>query len=249
MSRRTRSSAALAALLTLLAVAAAAQARPKIPPPPVMHTYEVRIAMSMESNFAFQNDPVGCNGRLPEGYDGQGREIMQMSSPRPVLVQTVYSKGYDPTVMRKDLKPSYSITGTSKRTGSMTQVVCEDHPPSNFEPCLGSFPVHDEMELSFYKGRFTISTNTVQDTHALIAGCGNSSFDWDGATARTGYVLTQTAQGPAPASKFKSNSFSLRAHTLDHCVPTDFGAASGSCTTTWDYKVNFRLVKQRKHHR
>jgi len=30
-------------------------------------------------------------------------------------------------------------------------------------------------------------------------------------------------------------------------VPTDFGAATGSCTTTWDYKVNFRRVKKHKH--
>jgi hypothetical protein len=247
MSTRTRSSAALAALLTLL-TAAAAQARPKLPPLPVLSNYEVRISLNMESNFAFQHDPVGCNGRLPEGYDGQGQEIMQMSSPKPVLVQTFYAKGSDPSVMRKDLKASYPITGTSRRTGSMTQVVCDSNPPSNIEPCLGSFPVHDEMELSFYKGRFTISTNTVQDTHSLIAGCGNESFDWDGATARTGYVLTQTAQGPAPATKFKTGSFSLRAHQLDHCVATDFGAASGTCTTTWDYKVNFRRVKKKRHH-
>jgi hypothetical protein len=76
---RTRSAAAPAALLTLTATATAAQAR--------------RISMTMHSNFAFQNDPVGCNGRLPSGYDGQGEEIMQMSSPKPVLVQSIYAKG------------------------------------------------------------------------------------------------------------------------------------------------------------
>jgi hypothetical protein len=182
------------------------------------------------------------------GYDGKGQEIMQMSSPKPVLVQTIYQKGIDPSVMRKDLKPAFSIAGKSKRTGGMTQVVCDSNPPSNIEPCLGEFPVHDEMELRFYKGRFQISTNTVQDTHSLITGCGNSSFDWDGATARTGYVLTHVAGGPAPATKFKTGSFSLRAHDVEHCVPTDFGAASGSCTTTWDYKVNFRRIKKHRHH-
>jgi hypothetical protein len=244
---RTRLAAACAALLTL-AVAASAHARPKLPPMPILHTYEVRISLQMQSDFAFQNDPVGCNGRLPQGYDGRGQEIMQMRSPKPVLVQTFYAKGSDPGVMRKDLKAAYPITGTSRRTGSMTLVVCDSHPPSKIEPCLGTFPVHDEMELSFYKGRFTISTNTVQDTHSLIAGCGNESFDWDGATARTGFVLTHVAQGPAPATKFKTNAFSLHAHDVEHCVATDFGAASGSCTTAWDYKVNFRLVKKRRHH-
>jgi hypothetical protein len=242
--------AACAALMTLAAAGTAQAAKPKLPSLPVMRTYEVRISLQMQSDFSFQNDPVGCNGRLPEGYDGKGQEIMTMSSPKPVQVQTVYSKGYDPTVMRKDLKPAFSIAGTSTRTGGMTQVVCDSNPPSNIEPCLGRFPVHDEMELRFYKGppaRFQISTNTVQDTHSLIAGCGNSSFDWDGATARTGYVLTHVAEGPAPAKKFKTGSFSLRAHDVEHCVPTDFGAATGSCATTWDYKVNFRRVKKHKH--
>jgi hypothetical protein len=240
--------AACAALMTL-AAAGTAQAKPKLPPLPVLHTYEVRISMQMQSDFSFQNDPVGCNGRLPMGYDGKGQEIMTMSSPKPVLVQTIYQKGIDPSVMRKDLKPGFPISGVSKRSGGMTQVVCDSNPPSKIEPCLGDFPVHDEMELRFYKGRFQISTRTVQMTHDLITGCGNDSFDWDGATARTGAVLTQVGEGPAPATKFKTGSFSLRGHHVDHCVPTDFGAATGSCTTTWDYKVNFRLVKKRKHRR
>ena len=239
--------AACAALMTLAAAGTAQAAKPKLPPMPVLRTYEVRISVQMQSDFSFQNDPVGCNGRLPMGYDGKGEELMSMSSPRPVLVQTIYQKGIDPSVMRKDFKPAFSIAGTSTRTGGMTQVVCDTNPPSNIEPCLGKLPVHDEMELRFYKGRFQISTNTVQDTHSLIAGCGNSSFDWDGATARTGYVLSHVAEGPAPATKFKTGSFSLRAHDVEHCVPTDFGAATGSCTTTWDYKVNFRRVKKHKH--
>ena len=239
--------AACAALMTLAAAGTAQAAKPKLPPMPVLRTYEVRISMQMQSDFSFQNDPTGCNGRLPEGYDGKGQELMAMSSPKPVLVQTIYQKGIDPSVMRKDLKPAFSVAGQSKRTGGMTQVVCDSNPPSRIEPCLGAFPVHDELELRFYKGRFQIDTNTVQDTHSLIAGCGNDSFDWDGATARTGDVLTHVAEGPAPATKFKTGSFSLRAHDVEHCVPTDFGAATGSCTTTWDYKVNFRRVKKHKH--
>src|SRR5215212_4070238 len=149
--------AACAALMTLAAAGTAQAAKPSLP---VMRTYEVRISMQMQSDFSFQNDPVGCNGRLPEGYDGKGQEIMAMSSPKPVMVQTVYAKGSDPTVMRKDLKPAFSIAGTSTRTGGMTQVVCDTNPPSKIEPCLGKFPVHDEMELRFYKSRFQISTNT-----------------------------------------------------------------------------------------
>jgi hypothetical protein len=240
---RTRFAGCVA--LATLATAGSAQAA-KIPPLPVLRTYEVRISLQMQSDFSFQHDPVGCNGRLPEGYDGKGQEIMTMSSPKPVLVQTIYERGVDPSVMRKDLKPAFTVTGTSKRTGGMTQVVCESNPPSNIEPCLGEFPVHDDMELRFYKGKFQISTNTVQDTHSLIAGCGDESFDWDGATARTGDVLTQTAEGPAPAKKFKTGSFSLRADHRDTCTVTDFGA-TGSCATTWSYKVNFRRVKKTKH--
>src|SRR3954453_5931547 len=65
--------------------------------------------------------------------------------------------------------------------------------------------------------------------------------------ARTMRVMSRTriaacAALPAPAKKFKTGAFSLRAHDVEHCVPTDFGAASGSCTTTWAYKVNFRRV-------
>jgi hypothetical protein len=174
------------------------------------------------------------------GYDGEGHEIMNMSSPKPALVQTVVARGVDPSVMRKDLKPAFEVSGTSRRTGSMTQVVCDTNPPSRIEPCLGEFPVHDALELRFYNGRFQISTNTVQDTHSLIAGCGNESFDWDGATARTGYVLTHVAEGPAPWKKFRTGSFSLHAFDREQCVPTDFGAATGSCATTWSYRVNFR---------
>jgi hypothetical protein len=244
---RTRLAAACAALLTLSAAATSEAKLPKRQPLPVLSTYELRISMQMQSDFSFQNDPTGCNGDKPMGYDGKGQEIMTMSSPKPVLVQTFYAKGVDPTVMRKDLKAAFPIAGISTRTGGMTQVVCDTNPPSEIEPCLGKFPVHDEMELRFYKGRFQISTNTVQDTHSLIPGCGNSTFDWDGATARTGYVLTHTAEGPAPAKKFKTGSFSLRAHDLEHCVATDFGAPTGSCATTWDYKVNFRRVKKQKH--
>ena len=240
---RTRLAAACAALTTLAMAGTAQAAKVQLP---VLRTYEMRISMQMQSDFKFQHDPVGCNGRLPMGYDGAGQEIMKMSSPKPVLVQTVYAKGQDPSAMRKDLKPAYAITGTSKRSGGMTQVVCDKSPPSKVEPCLGEFPVHDEMELRFYKGKFQISTNSVQDTHSLITGCGNDSFDWDGATARTGYVLTHVAEGPAPARKFKTGSFSLRAFDRETCTVADFGA-SGSCATTWSYQVNFRRVKKARH--
>jgi len=240
---RTRLAAACAALLTLAAVGTS-EAKPKRPSLPRIGTYEVRISMQMKSDFKFQHDPVGCNNRLPMGYDGDGHEIMNMRSPKPVLVQTIAGKGFDPSVSRKDLKPAFEVAGTSKRTGSMTQVVCDTNPPSEIEPCLGDFPVHDALELRFYKGRFQIDTNTVQDTHSLIPGCGNSTFDWDGATARTGYVLTHVAEGPAPLKKFRTGSFSLHAFDREHCVATDFGADTGSCETTWSYTVNFR---KRKH--
>jgi hypothetical protein len=211
---------------------------------PSLRTYELRISMQMKSDFSFNHDPVGCNGNKPMGYDGEGHEIMDMKSPKPVLVQVFTAPGVDPSVSRKDLKPSYAISGLSKRTGQMTWAVCDTSPPSKIEPCLGQFPVHDEMELRFYKQRFQISTNTVQDTHSLIGGCGNDSFDWDGATARTGYVLTQTGEGPAPRSKFKTKgSFTLHGTHRDTCVVADFGA-SGACATTWSYKVNFRRVKK-----
>src|SRR4051794_15671017 len=192
MRPMSRTSLAACAALMTLAAAGTAQAATR-PSLPVLRTYEVRIALQMQSDFSFQHDPVGCNGRLPEGYDGKGQEIMSMRSPRPVLVQTIYSKGYDPIVSRRDLKPAFEVSGTSKRTGGMTQVVCDTNPPSKIEPCLGEFPVHDMLQLTFYKGRFHIDTQTVQDTHSLITGCGNDSFDWDGATARTGYVLTHVA--------------------------------------------------------
>ena len=51
------------------------------------------------------------------------------------------------------------------------------------------------------------------------------------------------AEGPAPLKKFRTGSFSLRAFDREKCVPTDFGANTGSCETTWSYKVNFRKHK------
>jgi hypothetical protein len=238
---RTRLAAACAALTTL-AAAGTAQAAGI----PGLRTYEVRISMQMKSDFRFSHDPVGCNGNKPMGYDGEGHEIMEMTSPRPVRVQVFAPPTGDPSVMRKDLKSSYSVAGLSKRTGQMTQVVCDTSPPSKIEPCLGQFPVHDELELRFYKQKFQISTNTVQDTHSLITGCGNDSFNWDGAVARTGYVLTQVGEGPAARSKWKTKgSFSFYGTHRDNCVVADFGA-DGTCATAWSYKVNFRRLKHGK---
>jgi hypothetical protein len=76
--------AACAALTTLAAAGTAQAAKPKLPSLPVLRTYEVRVSMQMQSDFSFQSDPVGCNGRLPMGYHGKGQEIMSMSSPKPV---------------------------------------------------------------------------------------------------------------------------------------------------------------------
>src|SRR5690349_16507810 len=65
--------AACAAFMTLAAAGTAQAAKPKLPALPVLRTYEVRISMQMQSDFSFQSDPVGCNGRLPMGYDGKGQ--------------------------------------------------------------------------------------------------------------------------------------------------------------------------------
>ena len=54
----------------------------------VMRTYDVKIDLTMESNFSFQADPAGCTGK-GEGYAGAGQEIIKMSSPKPVRV-TLY---------------------------------------------------------------------------------------------------------------------------------------------------------------
>ena len=72
--------AACAALMTLAAAGSAQAAKPKLPPMPALRTYEERIGMQMQSDFSFQNDPVGCNGRVRMGYDGKGQELMAMSS-------------------------------------------------------------------------------------------------------------------------------------------------------------------------
>jgi hypothetical protein len=238
-------------LLALLALAALPTATATAAKPfklsDVMRTYDVKIDLTMESNFAFQADPTGCYGKS-EGYAGAGREIIQMSSPKPVRV-TLYvppkgEKG-EPYVARKDLKSGFALAGTSKRSGQMTSIVCGESSDTQLSNCTGESQIHDMVDITFYKGTWLLGSGT-SNTDDQMPGCRKAQFDWDGAVARTGYILLQSARGKAARSKLKTKgSFSLQAVEKDACDVQYFG--TGTCGTTWTYTAHFKRVAKAKH--
>ena len=100
-------------------------------------------------------------------------------------------------------------------------------------------------QLSFFDGRWEMSTQSGPTTRELIPSCSDDVFDWDGAVGRTGIVLIGTGQGAAPVSKLKARSFTLVARDVhDRCDAPYLGI--GTCRTEWTYKVNFRKVKPKR---
>lgn len=241
----TLSCAVLAACGLTTAVAAPASASSP------MRDFDVRLSVSMKSNFSFQPNPVGCNGNKPEGYAGAGEEILTMASPKPVRVQLQTFPGSDPGVSRKDLKAGFEMVGESRRSGEMTQYICDDVHANQTAGCTGRFPVSQKVELSFFRGKWRIGTQSGPTTRDAIPSCGEKNadaiFDWDGAVARTGVVLLQSAEGPAARSKLKSNAFTLEARHVDECDVDYFGL--GTCKTEWIYRANFRKVKTKRSRR
>ena len=238
-------------ILALLALAALPTATASAAKPPkmsdILRTYDVKIDLTMESNFAFQADPTGCYGKS-EGYAGAGQEIIKMSSPKPVRV-TLYvppkgEKG-EPYVARKDLKSGFALEGTSKRSGQMASIVCGESTDTQLSNCAGETRVHDTVDITFYNGTWLLGSG-MADTDDQMPGCRQAQFDWDGAVARTGYILLQSARGPAARSKLKTKgSFSLQAVEKDQCAVADFG--TGTCGTTWTYTAHFKRVAKARH--
>ena len=235
------------ALLSLVALPAATATAKPFKLSDVMRTYDVKIGLTMESNFAFQADPTGCMGK-GEGYAGAGKEIIKMSSPKPVRV-TLYvppkgDKG-EPYVSRKDLKSGFALTGTSKRSGQMTSIVCGESTDTQLSNCAGESQINDKVDITFFKGTWLLGSG-LANTDDQMPGCRKAQFDWDGAVARTGYMLLQSARGKAARSKLKTKgSFSLTAVEKDECDVQYFG--TGTCGTTWSYTVHFKRVAKAKH--
>jgi hypothetical protein len=240
-------------LLVALVVAAPASAAKKPPKPlklsDLMRTYDVTLDLKMQSDFAFQPDPTGCNGDKAMGWAGSGQEVLEMHS-KPVRITLFTDPTADPFYNRKDGKTGFDMTGTSTRSGSMTDVVCGEDKPSGIEACTGKFRFDQNVDFSFFKGTWLINGNDGPTTREAIPACDDDRFDWDGAVARTGIVMLEPARGKAARSKMKTKgSFSLTATSKENCEPTDFG--TGSCATTWSYKATFTRVAKahKKHHR
>jgi hypothetical protein len=238
----------LAACGLLTAAAAAPASAAKVPRmSDLMRDYDLRLSVSMKSNSSFQPDPVGCNGRKPAGYAGAAEEILTMSSPKPVRVTLVTAPGAEPAVTRKDLKPGFELAGESRRSGEMTHVICDESHANQTAGCVGKFPLRQKAEITFFRGKWRFGTHSGPSTREAIPTCSETSgavFDWDGAVARTGTTLLETAQGPAPRSKLKSRSFTLEARLVEGCDVAYFGL--GSCKTEWTFRANFRQVKKKR---
>jgi hypothetical protein len=250
MPRLATLSCTVLAACGLLTAATAAPASAANPPrmSDLMRDYDLRLSVSMKSNFAFQPDPVGCNGRKPAGYAGAGEEILQMKSPKPVRVTLITAPGADPSVSRKDLKAGFELVGESRRSGEMTHVICDDSHANQTAGCTGRFRMDQKMEMNFFRGKWRIGTHSGPTTRDAIPSCGEKNsdavFDWDGAVARTGVVMLESAQGPAPLSKLKSRAFTLEARHAEGCDVSYFGL--GTCKTEWVYRANFRKAKTKR---
>jgi hypothetical protein len=212
----------------------------------LVREYDLRISVSMKSKFAFQPDPVGCNGRLPSGYAGSGEEIVQMTSPKPVRVTMVDAPGADVVVNRKDMKAGFELAGESRRSGDMTFVTCNQSKPGQAAPCVGTFPLSQKVEMGFFDGRWRIKSQSGPTTRQAVPSCDEDStvFDWDGAVARTGITLLEPATGAAARSRLKARSFTLEARLTESCDVPFFG--TGTCGTEWVYRANFRKAKSKR---
>lgn len=239
---------ALGAAALIASAAALCLAAPAPAQMPYLGTYDLRLSVTMTSEFAFEPDPVGCAGRFPLGTSGSGEEVLELKSPKPVRVQFYRPPDTVPAVTRKDFKPGFELTGESRRTGAFTRVACQESEPGYAAGCVGRFPVRHAVQLSFYEGKWQMGTQSGPTTRELIPSCSDDVFDWDGAVDRTGIVLIETGEGPAPASKLKARSFTLVArHVQDRCDAPYLGI--GTCRTEWTYKANFRKVKPKRKRR
>ena len=236
-------SAALAGTVAALALAGPATAQ-SLP----LRNYDLRLSVSMTSNFAFEPDPVGCAGRKPYGTSGAGEEVLEMRSPRPVRVQLYRPPDTVPALTRKDLKAGFELTGETRRSGGFTRVVCDETEAGYAAGCIGRFPVRQNVHLSFYEGKWQLATQSGPSTRELVPSCSDDVFDWDGAVARTGTVLLETGEGPAPGSKLKARSFTLVARLVEEGCDAPY-LGIGTCRTEWTYKANFRQVKPKRRHR
>ncbi len=228
----------------LLAGTASAAAPTPLKMSDLVREYDLRISVSMKSKLAFQPDPTGCNGRLPSGYAGAGEEILQMKSPKPVRVTLVDAPGADPVVNRKDMKAGFELAGDTRRSGDMTFVTCNESKPGQAAPCVGTFPLTQKVEMGFFDGKWRIKPHSGPTTRDAVASCDEDGtvFDWDGAVDRTGITLLESAMAPAPRSRLKAKSFTLEARLAEGCDVASFG--TGSCSTEWVYRANFRKVKK-----
>jgi hypothetical protein len=238
-------------LVAALAVAAPASAAKPPKLSDLMRNYDLSLSLQMKSDFAFAPDPTGCNGQKAMGWAGAGQEVLEMHSTKPVRVTLYTPPDTDPSISRKDLKGEFAMTGTSRRSGQMTDVICGENHPSGIEACTGEFRFDQAVAISFYNGTWLIGGNSGPTTREAIKPCDDDRFDWDGAVARTGIVMLQSARGKAARSKMKTKgSFSLTATQKDQCDVQYFG--TGSCATTWTYKATFKRVAKKakkKHHR
>ena len=243
MSTKSMILGAAAALLTLGA-AAPADAAPLSP----VREYDLRLSVSMKSDFSFNVDPTGCNSRKPNGYIGSGQEILQASSPKPVRVSLLAFKGMEMVLNRKDRKAGYELVGTTRRTGSMQQQVCDEMLDPKIGGCLGEHRIATKADVSFMHGdKFIFSDTMAKDTHDVVPACGNEAFGWDSAVSRTGVVLLDTATAPARKVRKTKGSFTLTGTTSDTCDVEYFG--TGSCGTEWTWKAKFTPVKTKRKRR
>jgi hypothetical protein len=237
------------AVLGVCAVTATQAQAAKKPPKlsDLMADYDLRISVQMKSSFAFQPKPNDCAGKYPMGWSGAGEEILEMRSPKPVRVTVFRAPGEVPGVGRKDLKAGFDLTGETRRSGQMTNVVCQDSIPNKTDGCTGKFPLTQKVQIQFQRDRWSIGTQSGPSTREAIPSCTDQNFDWDGAVARAGTTLLNGVVAPLDPRKLRSSSFTLEAREVADCGAEYFGI--GTCKTEWVYKANFRQVKKSKKKR
>jgi hypothetical protein len=235
MNLRCSLLAATAALLTLAGTADAASM-------PSVRDYDLRLSVSMKSNFSFNVKPTGCNGTKPSGWVGSGQELLEASSPKPVRVSVLAFKGSEIVMNRKDLKNEYELQGTSRRTGSMQSVICGETSDAKMGPCTGTKAFTTAASLLVGpQEKWTVSDTVKKMSDDLIPGCDDEQFDWDGASARTGRVFLDSARGSVAKLRKGKGTVTLTASTTEQCDLDYFGP--GSCSTTWNYKLRLTPVK------
>ena len=245
MNLRASLVSAAAALVTLAGGAAADAASI-----PGTREYDLTASVAMTSNFSFNTEAGRCQGVKASGWVGSGQELLEAETVKPVRVSVfVPPRGEEIFMNKKSGTGSkFKISGQTRRTGSMQSVTCDKAEDARIAACTGTHRFDTSIEIGVgINEKWSIQDGGDKMTDDVVAGCGDGTFPWDSAVARTGAVLLDSAQGSVSKLRRSKGTVTLTGGSAETCDVDYFG--TGSCATTWTWKLRLTPVKKAKRKR